>query len=74
MKIETKLNIGDKGYFLVHGKVRESIIIGIETRTQSKDQTWVIYRIKENPAGSQYTTYFNDNDIFATKEELLKNL
>lgn len=73
MKIETKLNLGDKGFFLMHGKVMCSPIIHIQTST-NEGGTSETYTVRENPSGSAYTTRFNDNDIFASKEELLKSL
>jgi hypothetical protein len=71
MKIETKLDIGDKGYFLMHGKVHSSIIVDIEIRVKND---YIIYTVKENPAGSQYTIRFSSADIFGSKEDLLASL
>ncbi len=73
MKIETKLSINDRAFFLIHGKVHESYITCVETRT-SGNNTVVTYTIDRNPAGSQYTVIFNGNDIFASKDDLLKSL
>jgi len=73
MKIETKLSVGDRAFFLMHGKVHESYITYVETRT-SGNNTVITYTIDRNPAGSQYTTKFYDNDIFASKDDLLKSL
>ncbi len=73
MKIETKLNVGQEGFFLMHSKVMSSNIISIETYSNAHGLS-VTYTVEKNPAGSQYTTRFNENDIFASKEDLLKSL
>ena len=73
MKIETKLNLRDKCYFLMHGKVRESRIQAIDILiNESGNHSY--YHVDNNPAGGQYTTRFSDNDIFNSKEDLLKSL
>lgn len=73
MKIETKLSVGDKCFFIMHAKVMESVITYLEVRHDGYG-AFITYTVKENPAGSNYTTRFSEGDIFATKEDLLKSL
>lgn len=73
MNITTHLNVGDKAFFLMHSKVVSSTITTIETYSNDNG-TKVTYTVKENPAGGQYTNRFAENDIFASKEDLLKSL
>ncbi len=73
MKIETKLSVGDCGYFLFQSKVRKQKITAIEIRVTA-DGCSIDYLIDTNPCGNQYTRYVNDNLIFKSKEELLKSL
>ncbi|TYP71505.1 hypothetical protein [Aquimarina intermedia] len=73
MKIETKLNIGDKCHFMSLDKPRESkvkeIVINVEKGCVS-----TVYVIDKNPSGSHNCTRFYDSEIFATKEELIKSV
>lgn len=74
MKIETKLNVGDDAFFLTGSAVRKSTITRIDISAVNTKFFDVTYTVKENPAGSQYTTRFNNSDIFPTKEALLASL
>ena len=73
MKIETKMDVGDYGYFLFQSKVRKQKITAIEIRV-TVDGHSIDYLINTNPCGNQYTRYFRENLIFKTKEELLESL
>lgn len=73
MKIETKLDVGNFGYFLFQSKVRKQKITAIEIRVTA-DGFSTSYLVDENPCGSQYTRYFDDKLIFKSKDELLKSL
>jgi hypothetical protein len=73
MKIETKLNIKDKCYFLMRDAVREAIIERIET-INVQGQSDVIYIINENPAGTQYTKRLLEREVYETKQDLLAAL
>jgi hypothetical protein len=73
MKIETKLSIGDICYFLMHNKVLSSVVKSIRAKYDVNGLT-VEYEIRSNSAGAQYTTTFMENELFATKEDLLKSL
>jgi hypothetical protein len=73
MKIETKLNIGDTGYFILHNKVYSAKVKSIDvfiTENSIRER----YQIHENPAGRQYSCFWYDYEFFATKDELLKLL
>lgn len=74
MDIKTKLNINDTCFFLTQNMVRESEIESISISAYSNLDIRISYMVKKNPAGSQYTTRFDENDIFKTKEDLLKSL
>lgn len=73
MIIETKLNIGDKCFFLMLDAVREAKIEEIEARVDFSE-TSIIYTIDENTAGSQYTKRLLDSEVFPTKQDLLNSL
>lgn len=73
MKIETKLNLQDKCFFLMLDAVREAVICRIET-SNVVGETNVIYTIDKNPAGSQYTKRLLESEVFETKQELLDSL
>jgi hypothetical protein len=73
MKIETKLNIKDRCYFLMCDAVREAVIERIET-SNLQGQTDVIYTIEENPAGSQYTKRLLEHEVYETIHDLLDAL
>mgnify|MGYP003642053252 FL=1 len=73
MRIETKLNIKDKCYFLMCDAVREATIERIET-SNVKGQSDVIYTIDENPAGTQYTKRLLEHEVYETKQDLLDAL
>lgn len=71
MKIETKFNIGDKVWLMwnnkaVQSKVKE-IFIGVEQKRISEGYA-LEYRI------SEYHRALTSEELFPTKEELLKSL
>ena len=78
MRIETKLDIGDKAFILMQSKVHEVEIDRIEINIYGGQvysvQTTSKYWIKKNPAGDQYTKCFYGHEIFETKELLLQSL
>ena len=69
MKIETKYNIGDKVYFLFENKVQRSNIQLINIRIGNK--IGVEYYIQTTHEDS---LWFTEEEIFPTKEDLLKSL
>ena len=73
MKIETKLGLNDKCFFMMCDAVREAVIERIET-SNVIGQSDVIYTIDENPAGSQYTKRLLEHEVFETKQDLLDSL
>ena len=73
MRIETKYNINDTVYVLYNNKICQSFILNI-TASIGK-QNHVIYHISNeglNNCNSWQT--FNENDVFLTKEDLIKSL
>ena len=70
MTIETKYNIGDKVFLLIRNKV-ESYPIGDIRIDVSGMRTNTSYRLRTQ-AG--HTEYYSENELFPTKEELLKSL
>ncbi len=79
MTITTKLNIGDKVFFLQCNKVYTTEITNIVTKTELNSfgvvGTTNHYVIAQNPAGSQYSkSGFTENELFKTKQELLDTL
>ena len=73
MKIETKLNIGDICYFMTINKIFSSVIESISIRAL-RGELNIEYQIRNNQAGTQYTKLFSENEIFATKQDLLNSL
>ena len=73
MEIKTKFNIGDECYFLMCNKVNEAVVEQIQT-SNSNLQSSIIYKIEENPAGTQYTKLFLEHELFKTKQDLLDSL
>jgi len=74
MKIETKLNISDDAYFITLNKVWQSTIERIVINVDGMGNYRTTYWVLKNPAGSQYTTAFDESEIFHTKEQLLATL
>lgn len=70
MTIETKYNIGDEVFMLLHRSVDKYNISGIRIRIEGGN-TSVEYRLR-TIAGN--TDYYDESWIFPTKEELLKSL
>ena len=73
MLIETKLDVGSTAFFMCLNQVRQSKVVNVDTYTSATDCK-VVYTLKENPAGGQYTTRFSEEDVFKTKESLLESL
>lgn len=73
MTIKTRFNIGDKVFFMHRNKVNEDTVIKIEiaiyiSRATNLEERTTIYRLKD-----ENNTTKEDN-IFASKEDLLKSL
>ena len=69
MTIETKYNIGDEVWFQDHEQPLSREIVGIETEIYAK-KSLVKYVFCED--GFAYEIY--EQDLFPTKEELIKSL
>lgn len=69
MTIETKYNIGDEVWFQDHEQPLRREIVGIEIEIYAK-KTFVKYVFCED--GFAYEMH--EQDLFPTKEELLKSL
>ena len=74
MKIATKFNCKDKVFLLFQNKVHEVEIERIEIRVNKGGVDMIRYTITKNPVSDTYTTYFNEEELFATKEDLFKTL
>lgn len=70
MKIETKFNIGDEVFILMSKKVEKYPVTGIKIDVNGTS-IYTKYRLY-NDVG--HTDYFDENDLFPSKEELLKSL
>lgn len=73
MVINTKLNINEEGWFLTTNQVRRATIESITISCNSAYPR-ITYHVKDNPAGSQYTKSFSEDEIFATKQDLLASM
>lgn len=72
MKIDTKFSPGDKVYFIYENKVIEDIILYLEIIARSE-----VSKIKyamTNTWNKLKCPTFQENEIFATKQELLNSL
>lgn len=70
MTIETKYNIGDEVWFILGGKARQGIILGIMFNKVGHSLISYHYNVQ---IGISHGS-FNEQDLFPTKEELLKSL
>ena len=72
MKLETKFNLRQKVYFMYKNKVNslqiDSIIVRVIALGGSEEEIAISYKL----CGS--TDSFDEKELFATKEELLKSL
>ena len=71
MIIETKYNIGDEVWFINHNKVCVSFITDIRVR-KNKTNIKVEYHIE--PQHKIVFGVIKEQELFSTKEELLKSL
>ena len=70
MKIETKYKLGDEVYYMDNNKIRKEEVTEIclhETFFKNKK---VLYRLQHEKNGR----YYEDTELFFTKEELLASL
>ena len=75
MKIETKLNVGDKIYFLSGGRIASATISLIEVKVR-KGQTEIYYLWSEYDPVSERTDCRSlpERVAFTTKEALVEHL
>ena len=73
MEIKTKFNLRQKVYFMYENKVNslqiDSIIVRVIALGGSEDEIEISYQLN-----GPTTDRFDEKDLFATKEELLKSL
>jgi len=72
-KFDKLMKIGQKVFFMFKDSVRTASISTIRTE-ENKHGFSIEIEIDKNPAGNQYTCWFSENEIFASKEELFKSL
>ena len=70
MTIETKYNIGDEVWFLSYNSPRKARICGMSIYVQNSGEIVLIYSLTEK----NLYWHKNEQDLFPTKEELLKSL
>ena len=70
MKIETKYNIGDEVWFLSYNSPRKARICVMSIYVQNSSEITILYSLNEK----ELYWHKNEQDLFATKEELLKSL
>ena len=80
MEITTKLNVSDECYFMKDNKVEKSIIQKIITESylqgngiETTCKTFISYYIT-NPKAENFPYKYYEDEVFATKEDLLKSL
>lgn len=69
MEIKTKFNAKQKVYLLHMNKVEHRKIDGIQILVNAYGEAGIQYRLD-----GLYSFRFDEKDLFATKEELLKSL
>lgn len=78
MRIETKFNIGDTVHFLHNNKSLDSVVRGfkIEYRedTITQKNPDIIYLCCKEPPPTNLFIKVNEDDLFPSKEKLLKSL
>lgn len=82
MEIKTKYNIGDKVCALNNNRIIWFTINAIEINIKASDPTVIVYTSKEEYEDYSFVTGCNvlssytyrEENVFATKEELLKSL
>jgi len=73
MKIETKFEPDQPVFLLYQNKVWKAEIKTIEIKVNLV-YTEIFYWIKEHPIDQNYNKQFKEDQLFATKELLLKSL
>lgn len=74
MEIKPKFNIGDKVLYLKDNKIQSDRIVTIVTRTDTK-QTSIWYGFTEETVWNKFDfANIREDELFKTKEELLKSL
>lgn len=74
MEIKPKFNIGDKVFYLKHNKVQSDRITTIVTRAES-GQISIWYGFTEETVWNKFDcANIPEDELFKTKEELLKSL
>lgn len=70
MTIETKFNLGDRVYVLSNGFIRIATIIRI--RVLAENDPWLPQYLAQVKDQEPYM--YNENEVYATKEDLYKYL
>jgi len=73
MKFTTKFNLGQTVFFIINSVIYNSEVESVDAFI-SVSKEWIRYEVKQNKAGTQYTTRFSESDVFGTKQELLDSL
>ena len=71
MELKTKFNVKQKVYVLLDNKVDYRSINGINIIVNDSGKFGIRYRLS---GLNDYSFRFDENELFATKEELLKSL
>lgn len=73
MNITTKVNVGDKAFILNENRVLEVKVIGCNIRITSPSDFVITYAVGQALSNKELHN-LKENEIFNTKEELLKSL
>jgi hypothetical protein len=78
MEIQTKFDVNHDAFILCNNVIYEVHIIYVDISVKKQEfyttSTSITYTISNNPAGSQFTKRFLEDELFETKEELAKSL
>lgn len=74
MEIKTKLDFGDKIFFLHNNKCIESVVRGVKTESYPEETAITYLCSKEEPTPPKLYIKVEEKDAYKTKEALLKSL
>ena len=74
MNIITKFDCGQEVFVLFQNKIRTMEIEDIDISVIQGINNAPKYTVYKNPAGSQWTKIFLENELYGTKQDLLDSL
>lgn len=72
--IKHKFDLGEQIFIIVENKIRVCVILTITMRLTKEEKPVILYTIGVSLSFSTTTYTVEENELFKTKEELLKSL